>query len=77
MARSLSIGFVAVSGSPGRAVAVAVVAPPSANAGTTLVDWQERARQRRQLLALDDRALQDFEEPSRCRREGYKTVLAP
>ena len=26
----------------------------------TLLDWQERARQRRQLLALSDRALQDF-----------------
>lgn len=25
-----------------------------------LLDWQERARQRRALLALDDRALQDF-----------------
>jgi uncharacterized protein YjiS (DUF1127 family) len=27
---------------------------------TTLLEWQERARQRRQLLALGDRALQDF-----------------
>jgi uncharacterized protein YjiS (DUF1127 family) len=27
---------------------------------TTLLDWQERARERRQLLALGDRALQDF-----------------
>ena len=27
---------------------------------TTLLDWQERASQRRQLLALGDRALQDF-----------------
>ena len=27
---------------------------------TTLLDWQERARQRRALLALGDRALQDF-----------------
>jgi uncharacterized protein YjiS (DUF1127 family) len=27
---------------------------------TALLDWQERARQRRQLLALGDRALQDF-----------------
>jgi uncharacterized protein YjiS (DUF1127 family) len=26
----------------------------------TLLDWQERARQRRQLLSLGDRALQDF-----------------
>ena len=26
----------------------------------TLLDWQERARQRRQLLALDDAALKDF-----------------
>ena len=25
-----------------------------------LLDWQERARQRRQLLGLSDRALQDF-----------------
>ena len=27
---------------------------------TALLDWQQRARQRRQLLALGDRALQDF-----------------
>ena len=27
---------------------------------TALLDWQERARERRQLLALGDRALQDF-----------------
>jgi len=27
---------------------------------TTLLDLQERARQRRQLLALDDAALKDF-----------------
>jgi uncharacterized protein YjiS (DUF1127 family) len=26
----------------------------------TLLDWQERARQRRELLGLGDRALQDF-----------------
>jgi uncharacterized protein YjiS (DUF1127 family) len=30
------------------------------NLVTALLDWQERARQRRQLLALGDRALQDF-----------------
>jgi len=30
------------------------------NLVTTLLDWQERARQRRQLLALDDAALKDF-----------------
>ena len=27
---------------------------------TTLLDWQERARQRRQLFDLDDAALKDF-----------------
>ena len=27
---------------------------------TALLDWQQRARERRQLLALGDRALQDF-----------------
>ena len=27
---------------------------------TTLLDWQERARQRRQLLSLDTAALKDF-----------------
>jgi len=27
---------------------------------TTLLDWHERACRRRQLLGLDDRALQDF-----------------
>jgi uncharacterized protein YjiS (DUF1127 family) len=27
---------------------------------TALLDWQERARERRQLLALGDRALRDF-----------------
>ena len=31
-----------------------------ANFMTRLLDWQERARQRRQLLALGDRALMDF-----------------
>ena len=30
------------------------------NLVTTLLDWQERARQRRQLLAFDDAALKDF-----------------
>jgi uncharacterized protein YjiS (DUF1127 family) len=30
------------------------------NAATTLLDWQERARQRRELLDLDDAALKDF-----------------
>jgi uncharacterized protein YjiS (DUF1127 family) len=30
------------------------------DAVTTLLNWQERSRQRRQLLALDDRALKDF-----------------
>ena len=43
------------------------------NVVMTLLDWQERARQRRQLLALDDRALQDFgrsRADAAC--EGYK-----
>jgi uncharacterized protein YjiS (DUF1127 family) len=31
-----------------------------ANFVTMLLDWQERARQRRQLLALGDRDLMDF-----------------
>ena len=30
------------------------------NLVTRLLDWQERARQRRQLLALDGAALKDF-----------------
>jgi len=30
------------------------------NFATMLLDWQERARQRRQLLALGDGALKDF-----------------
>ena len=30
------------------------------NVVTTLLDWQERTRQRRQLLDLDDAALKDF-----------------
>ena len=30
------------------------------NVVMTLLDWQERARQRRQLLTLDDAALKDF-----------------
>ena len=30
------------------------------NLVTALLDWQERARQRRQLLALDHAALKDF-----------------
>jgi uncharacterized protein YjiS (DUF1127 family) len=33
----------------------------------TLLDWQERARQRRELLGLGDRALQDF---GSCRAEA-------
>jgi len=40
-----------LSGTPGLALA---------NVVTMLLDWQERARQRRQLLALSDRALMDF-----------------
>lgn len=31
-----------------------------AHAIDTLLDWQDRARQRRQLLGLSDRALGDF-----------------
>ena len=34
-----------------------------------LLDWQERARQRRQLLALSDGALKDFG-ASRCDVDG-------
>ena len=30
------------------------------NVVMTLLDWQERARQRRQLLTLDDATLKDF-----------------
>jgi uncharacterized protein YjiS (DUF1127 family) len=30
------------------------------NLAVTLLDWQERARQRRQLLGLDSAALKDF-----------------
>jgi uncharacterized protein YjiS (DUF1127 family) len=43
------------------------------NLVTTLLVWFERARERRQLLSLDDRALQDFG-ASRCdaAREGDK-----
>ncbi len=38
----------------------AVAGTAVANIATTLLVWHERARQRRQLLALNDRALQDF-----------------
>ena len=39
-----------------RAIASAAVC----NVVTTLLDWQERARERRQLLTLDETALKDF-----------------
>jgi uncharacterized protein YjiS (DUF1127 family) len=37
-----------------------VVGAGPSRIATTLLVWHERARQRRQLLALSDRALQDF-----------------
>ena len=43
-----------------RASLWAVAGSAFGNLATTLLDWQERARQRRQLLALDDAALKDF-----------------
>jgi uncharacterized protein YjiS (DUF1127 family) len=40
---------------------------------TALLDWQERARQRRQLLALSDGALKDFgASRADAEREGGK-----
>jgi uncharacterized protein YjiS (DUF1127 family) len=40
---------------------------------TTLLDWQERARQRRQLFDLDDAALKDFgRSRADAAREGSK-----
>ena len=40
---------------------------------TTLLDWQERARQRRQLFDLDDAALKDFgRSRADAAREGAK-----
>jgi uncharacterized protein YjiS (DUF1127 family) len=41
---------------------------------TRLLDWQERARQRRQLLALDGAALEDFGRNADASREGDKPV---
>ena len=38
----------------------AVASAGVGNLVTMLLDWQERARQRRQLLALGDAALKDF-----------------
>jgi uncharacterized protein YjiS (DUF1127 family) len=41
---------------------------------TALLDWQEQARQRRQLLGLSDRALQDFgRSRADATREGDRT----
>ena len=43
------------------------------NVVTTLLDWQERASQRRQLLDLDDAALKDFgQSRADAAREGTK-----
>jgi len=43
------------------------------NVVTTLLDWQERTRQRRQLLDLDDAALKDFgRSRADAAREGTK-----
>ena len=68
------IGFVGIQLTPGsRRSPWAVAGAAIGDAVTTLLDWQERARQRRQLLALDDRALQDFgrsRADAAC--EGYK-----
>jgi uncharacterized protein YjiS (DUF1127 family) len=68
------IGFVGSQRKTGsRRSPWAVAGAAIGDAVTTLQDWQERARQRRQLLALDDRALQDFgrsRADAAC--EGYK-----
>jgi uncharacterized protein YjiS (DUF1127 family) len=43
------------------------------NVVTKLLDWQERARQRRQLLTLDETALKDFgRSRADAAREGTK-----
>ena len=51
----------------------AVTSRAVGNLLTTLLDWQERARQRRQLLDLDDAALKDFgQSRADAAREGTK-----
>jgi len=46
--------------------------------GDTLLGWQERARQRRALLTLGDRALQDFGASlADARTEGDKPFWRP
>jgi uncharacterized protein YjiS (DUF1127 family) len=40
--------------------AIKIAFDSMATAINMLLDWQERARQRRQLLSLGDRALKDF-----------------
>jgi uncharacterized protein YjiS (DUF1127 family) len=49
-------------------ISIAFLASLSASA-IALLEWQERARQRRQLLALSDGALKDFG-ASRADAEG-------
>ena len=45
---------------------------------TALLLWSERARQRRQLIALGDRALQDFgKSPADATQEGDKPFWRP
>ena len=39
---------------------IAAAADLASRAVPALLDWQDRARERRQLLALSDRALHDF-----------------
>ena len=51
----------------------AVAGAAVGNVMTTLLDWQERASQRRQLLDLDDAALKDFgRSRADAAREGTK-----
>ena len=51
----------------------AVAGAAVGNVVTTLLDWQERASQRRQLLDLDDAALKDFgQSRADAAREGSK-----
>ena len=51
----------------------AVAGAAVGNVVTTLLDWQERASQRRQLLDLDDAALKDFgRSRADAAREGTK-----
>jgi uncharacterized protein YjiS (DUF1127 family) len=69
----IAYGFLRSYQRPSRVSFWAVAASAVGDLVTRLLGWQERARQRRQLLALDRAALKDFGQNSAAAsREGDK-----